>query len=155
MTQIRKILVPVDFSECSQKALDTAVTLAASFDGAIDLVHVWDVPVFVAPELMVGSAGTSAQPLEKYAEEQARTDLEKFAEETRGRGVAINATRVLRGDTALRVCEVAENEHFDLIVMGTHGRSGLSHLLLGSVAEKVVRHSKVPVLTVRTRETRS
>lgn len=148
MTKIRKILVPIDFSECSKAALDTASGLAASFDAQIDLIHVWDAPAFIAPEIMVGAAG-SAQTLAKFADEQARLGLKEFSEDARSRGIAVAGTRVVQGDTAGRICEIAEGEGYDLIAMGTQGRSGLAHLFLGSVAEKVVRHSKVPVLTVR------
>jgi len=149
MKKIQKLLVPVDFSDCSRSALDTASLLAKTFGASLDLVHVWEAPAFIAPEIMVGAAG-STQTLAKFADEQAHMGLKEFAEEAKKRGIDIAGTRVVQGDTASTICDLAAREGYDMIAMGTQGRSGLAHLFLGSVAEKVVRHSSVPVLTVRT-----
>jgi nucleotide-binding universal stress UspA family protein len=151
MNQLRRILVPVDFSECSRAALDHASVLAKSFGATIDLLYVWEAPAFVAPEAMVGAAGTT-QTLSQLASEQAETAMREFTEKAKTEGVEILTTRVEQGDPARTVVDVAERDGYDLIAMGTHGRSGFAHLLLGSVAEKVVRRSSCPVLTVRTAE---
>jgi nucleotide-binding universal stress UspA family protein len=151
MNQLSRILVPVDFSECSRAALEHASVLAKSFDATIDLLYVWEAPAFIAPEAMVGAAGTT-QTLSQLAGDQARTAMTEFHEKAKADGIAIGATRVEQGDPARTIVEVAEREGYDLIAMGTHGRSGFAHLLLGSVAEKVVRRSSCPVLTVRTAE---
>ncbi len=148
MGHFQKILVPIDFSDCSRAALEHAAFLAQKIQGTIDLVHIWDVPAFIAPEAMVGAAGTT-QTLAQLAQDQAGVTMKEFAEEARKNGLPIGNATTEQGDAARTIVELAEREAYDLIAMGTHGRSGFAHLLLGSVAEKVVRHSKVPVLTIR------
>ena len=154
MNPMRRILVPVDYSACSRAALDHAAVLAKSFGASIDLLYVWEAPAFVAPEAMVGAAGTT-QTLAQLASDQAEVAMREFAERARADGIEIQATRVEQGDPARTIVEIAEKEGYDLIAMGTHGRSGFAHLLLGSVAEKVVRRATRPVLTVRTTESKS
>jgi universal stress protein A len=144
MKRIERILVPIDFSAGSAAALPVAESLG----GTIDLIHVWDPPAFVSTEVMLGSADSQGT-LSKLEDERTRLELEELAKEERERGVAIGTTEVLNGDVAKAICAYAEKGGYDVVVMGTAGRSGLAHLLLGSVAEKVVRHSTVPVLTVR------
>lgn len=151
MNPMRKILVPVDYSVCSRAALDHAAVLAKSFGATIDLLYVWEAPAFVAPEAMVGAAGTT-QTLAQLASDQAETAMREFAERARADGIEISETRVEQGDPARTIVEIADKQGYDLIAMGTHGRSGFAHLLLGSVAEKVVRRATRPVLTVRTAE---
>jgi len=151
MNPMRRILVPVDFSACSRAALEHAAMLAKSFNATIDLLYVWEAPAFVAPEAMVGAAGTT-QTLAQLASDQAEVAMREFATQAREAGIEIAATRVEQGDPAHTIVELAERENYDLIAMGTHGRSGFAHFLLGSVAEKVVRRAARPVLTVRTAE---
>lgn len=153
MTDIKRILVPVDFSDCSSAALDTAAILALGFGATIDLLHVWDAPSVLAPETVVGKPD-SFLTLAEIADAHSRTSMEKFAEAARGRGIPIQSTHRIQGAAAERICRFAKDEGYDLIAMGTHGRSGFTHLLMGSVAERVLRHSPVPVLTVRTRTLR-
>jgi nucleotide-binding universal stress UspA family protein len=144
MKPIERILVPIDFSAGSSAALP----MAEGLGGTIDLIHVWDPPAFVSTEVMLGTTDSHGA-LSKLEEERTRLELEELAQEARERGVAIGTAEVLKGDVAKAICAYAEKGGYDVIVMGTAGRSGLAHLLLGSVAEKVVRHSSVPVLTVR------
>ena len=151
MNQLRRILVPVDFSPCSRAALAHAALLAKSFGASIDLLYVWEAPAFVAPEAMVGAAGTT-QTLAQLASDQAQAAMREFAEQAGKDGIEIKGTRVEQGDPARTITDLAESEGYDLVAMGTHGRSGFAHLLLGSVAEKVVRRSTRPVLTVRSKE---
>lgn len=153
MTDIKKILVPVDFSDGSNAALDTAAILALGFRATIDLLHVWDAPSVLAPELVVGKPD-SFLTLAEVADEHSRKSMEKFAEAARGRGIQIRRTHRIQGDPARAICQFAKDEGFDMIAMGTHGRSGMTHLLMGSVAEKVLRHSPVPVVTARTQTLR-
>ncbi|MBK7583944.1 MAG: universal stress protein [Myxococcales bacterium] len=149
MNNLRRILVPVDYSACSKAALEHAAMLAKSFNATIDLLYVWEAPAFVAPEAMVGAAGTT-QTLAQLASDQAEAAMREFAKQAESDGIAIAHTRVEQGDPSQTIVELAEREDFDLIAMGTHGRSGFAHLLLGSIAEKVVRRATRPVLTVRT-----
>ena len=151
MNYLRRILVPVDYSACSRAALEHAAMLAKSFNATIDLLYVWEAPAFVAPEAMVGAAGTT-QTLAQLASDQAQAAMREFAALAREDGIEIANTRVEQGDPAHTIVDLGEREGYDLIAMGTHGRSGFAHLLLGSVAEKVVRRATRPVLTVRTAE---
>ena len=152
MNNLRRILVPVDYSACSRSALEHAAMLAKSFNATIDLLYVWEAPAFIAPEAMVGAAGTT-QTLAQLASDQAQAAMREFVAQAREDGIEIANTRVEHGDPSHTLVTLADSDGYDLIAMGTHGRSGFAHLLLGSVAEKVVRRASCPVLTVRTAET--
>ena len=147
MTRIARIMVPTDFSPASDAALDYARDLAHKFGATIDLVHVFDDPF--TSGAFVGD-GTVMMPvdardaLEKYAREQLETRNAAHASSLPG-----SSTEFLLGSPAKRIVERAKENGVDLIVMGTHGRSGLGHLLIGSVAERVVRTATCPVLTTR------
>lgn len=147
---IRKVLVAIDFSESSQLALEHAREIAASMGAELDLLHVWNVPVFLAPDAMIGSS--TAQPLARHIAQQAKDLMADCVRNAKEQGAAIHETFVVEGNIAHTICDKAVSGGYDLLVLGTQGRTGLTHLLLGSVAETVVRHSKVPVLTVRNTE---
>jgi len=145
---IRKILVPVDFDQGSNVALANAVELATKLGADLTVLHIWQMPVYGFP--VVGTAIPAAD-LGKTVEESARQALEKMLAQHEGKGVKLEP--VLRvGVPWEQILEVANEVGADLIVMATHGRKGLPRALLGSVAEKVVRLSSVPVLTFRTGE---
>lgn len=145
MISFAKILVPTDLGEPSRHALTTAVELAKKFDAQIVLVHVFDVPMSYAG--MDLSPRDLLAPLWQGAKEQldvALADVRKSIP---------NATLTVSQGTPWReILAAIEREHADLVVVGTHGRRGIGRALLGSVAEKLVRLSPVPVLTVRTRD---
>jgi len=147
MAQITRVLVPTDFSAASDSALTYARSLARQFGASINLVHVFEDPF--TSGAFVGD-GTVMMPLD------LRQSLENLAQEQLASRHAehigtlpLSSTDLLMGSPARRIVEHAEETNADLIVMGTHGRSGLGHLLLGSVAEKVVRTARCPVLTAR------
>jgi universal stress protein A len=144
--RFRKILVAVDFSEGCKRALETAASVANGTP--VDLIHVWDVPQFLAPDALIAMPH-DPRPVAELATQQGEASMKSFATEMSQKGIEIGTTRVAQGNTADCICSLAENGGYDLVVVGTHGRSGLNRLLLGSVAENVVRHSKVPVLSVR------
>ncbi len=136
----KKILCPVDFDDNSMAALDTAAELARDNDAVLYLMHVISVPLT-----------TTALPLEPYASvstEPAKLHLEKIVRERVGRKVRHEIV-VKIGEPADQISAAAEDLDADLIVMATHGRSGVAHLFLGSVAEKVIRSAGRSVLTVR------
>jgi len=142
MTQLfRKVLCPIDFSEHSLTALDVALKVVQQNDAALYLLNVAPIPA--------GAAGFQPVPLDPYpyVEKDRREQLEKLAQERIPATVRYEML-VTSGDPAERVLETARGLDADLIVMGTHGRKGLGHLVLGSVAERVVRESPIPVLTV-------
>jgi len=145
---IRRILVPIDYSENSKAALSYGAELAQSFGAALDIVHVWDRPTYVSDAVMVQRPGEAHKPIGELIRENAQKDMNEFmATVTLPSGVPTQS-RLLSGEPASTlVAELKKGEH-DLVVLSTHGRTGIAHLLLGSIAEKLVRMSPVPVLTV-------
>lgn len=142
MPMFKHILVPTDFSEASPQAIDFAVSLATTFSTELTLMHTWEVPVYPYMEFVLSSAELGAS-----VEQAAGRRLQDAVELLKKR--VPWAKSVLRTGVPWReILETAKGLRADLIVMGTHGRRGLDHALLGSVAEKVVRLSAVPVLTV-------
>lgn len=151
MTRITRILVPTDFSTTADAALDYAYVLAKQFGASIELLHVLDDP-FVA-DGMAAEAYISEAPVLRSA--MLRDSQERLRHRaTTHEGVPHIDTEVLFGHGARTIAEYATERGVDLIVMGTHGRTGFAHLLLGSVAERLVRTAPCPVLTVRHPEAR-
>lgn len=143
---LKTILVGTDFSVCSARALSYAVSLAASQNARLHIVHVLTEPV--QPLDVVGAlpyidAGTRAE-WQKTAEER----LGKECRAAEKRGVK-SACEVVWGRPSDALVERAEQMKASLVVIGTHGRSAIEHFFLGSTAERIVRRSAVPVLTVR------
>jgi nucleotide-binding universal stress UspA family protein len=138
--EVKKILVAVDFSATSNKAFDYALSLARVFEGEVIALHVLEDPILYAP--------TTDQ---SYREAYERTVQCKLDELTGRHGAeGVNVELVTRqGSPFHEVVEYAKAEHCDMIVMGTLGLGPIQHMLLGSVAEKVVRKAHCPVLVVR------
>ncbi len=148
MLAISRILTPVDYSPCSRAALEHALFFAARFGAKIDVMHVWDVPPSVRGDMLVVSDGAE-QSMQNVLQHGANKEMNEFLANLSAENRARIAIRVEHGDPVPTILEVAARDGYDLVVMGTHGRTGLSHLLMGSVAEKVVRQAPCPVLTVR------
>lgn len=144
----RRVLVPHDFSDHATRALQAAAALAAEHRGKIQVLHVI-APFTPVTGLPPVDAAAYVPPPEVIA--QARERLEALATRAAGKKVPI-ACRVVLGDPFTQIMQAARSA--DSIVMATAGRTGLAHLLIGSVAEKVVRHARVPVLTLRPRSRR-
>ena len=147
LTTPTNILVPTDFSTQAEQALDYACTLAAKLGATVNLVSIVGIPALGVPEL---GAAMSASVIDQMLDDQ-KIALTKLADARRGK-TTIGQVLIRTGDARDVIPLVAEEIKADLIVMGTHGRRGLSRALLGSVAEYVVRVSPVPVLTVRGRK---
>lgn len=141
----KRILCPVDFSETARAAMETAVELAARFDAELLLIHAYPIPGYTFPD---GSAVASARMLQELADEAAR-HLDEWRELAVKAGAAKVAVDTAVGDPAGEIVRIAADRKVDLVVMGTHGRTGIEHALMGSIAERVVRRAKCPVLTVR------
>jgi nucleotide-binding universal stress UspA family protein len=141
---LRMILVPVDFSDGSRKAVQYAVPLARQFGSQLLLVHVIPVHYFVGSEFGPVDVLIPEQELRENSERA----LKRFAAEEIGSAVPV-ATRLCRGQPVHEIIAVAQEAGADLILLSTHGRTGLKHVLLGSVAENVVRYAPCPVLVVR------
>lgn len=143
MTERETIVVAVDFEAASEKALQLGAELAAKLGCELALVHVYQLPIYTYPGLEPGV-------LPAYQSEvtaAAKRALDGLATQ---HGVARAFLR--QGDPATEVLAALDELHPKMLVVGTHGRRGLSHLLLGSVAEKIVRRAMVPVVTVRADE---
>lgn len=151
MLQIARILVPVDFSPASKAALDAALTFAELFDAKIEALHVWELPVYVRPDLMVWKEGSEdhRKPMKDVAQAQASEHMDKFLLAVPAERRGCITEHLVSGAPVDVILDLIEREGFDLVVMGTHGRTGLSRWLLGSVAERVTRGATRPVLTVR------
>ncbi len=149
MTGIRRILVPVDFSECSHRALDYAVFVAERFDATVEVLHVWEAPQYAGMEVVVQMPGDVHQSLAQFVQDQARAELRKMMAPLEARGDVRVNEHLETGEPCDVIVRRVTELGCDLVVVGTHGRRGISHLLMGSVAERVVRRAPCPVLTVR------
>ena len=143
MQPIQKILAPTDFSEHSQYALQYAADLAKRYGAALSLVHVYPVVNYAA-----------AEGFALYTPEQLTALLHELGKQLQAAEATVRAAGVTKVDGALLQGDayqelLALTSSYDLIVMGTHGRTGLRHALIGSVAEKLVRTATCPVFTVR------
>jgi nucleotide-binding universal stress UspA family protein len=147
MYKVAKILVPVDFSSCSRSALSHALSLGAQLGAALHVLHVTDVPHFKKePRVAAEHASVS---LREYALEEAQVELEAFLNSLEAKDRDKLASSIEVGSARSCILEQAKRGAYDLIVMGTQGRTGRVHALAGSVAESVVRLAPCPVLTVR------
>jgi nucleotide-binding universal stress UspA family protein len=146
MLSIKSILVPTDFSDPSETALTYGRGLAEAFGASLHLVHVmedllahaWAAEVYVA----------SAPNLREEIERESKIRLEAMLPEDERERLRAQVA-LLSGNPFIEIIRYAKANDISLIVMGTHGRGPIAHMLLGSVAEKVVRKSPCPVLTVR------
>ncbi len=142
------ILVPVDYSACSRAALHLAADLAERYHAALDVVHVWDRPSYITDVMMTTTEAMSRKSLFHLIGENAQHDLDEFLKGTELPPGLAATGRLLSGDPAATLLHEIKSGRHGMVVIGTHGRSGLAHILLGSVAEKLVRLSPVPVVVV-------
>lgn len=141
--RIANILVPTDFGESSEQAVRLAVQVAARFNATLTLLHSFEVPAYV----YAGLGATTADYLVPI-EDAARRSLEDALRAVQAESPSAQAL-LKQGAAWQGILDATKEIGADLVVMGTHGRQGISRALIGSVAEKVVRLSSVPVLTVR------
>jgi len=141
--QLKKILVPVDFSNCSKKALQYAIPFARQFGAELTLLHVLE------PAVALPTADGLATVIT-----ESTADVQSGLDELRGAvGGDIPASTLVRaGSPHMEIIAAAAALDIDMIILSTHGRTGLSHVLLGGTAEKVVRRAGCPVLVVREHE---
>ena len=139
--KIKHILVPTDFEAASAGALKLGVQMALAFDAKVTLLHVWELPIYPYMDFMLNSAVISE------VEDAASNGLARALEELQ-KTMPGAQSKLKTGLPWQGILTATEELGADLVIMGTHGRHGLSRLTLGSVAERVVRLSKVPVLTV-------
>jgi nucleotide-binding universal stress UspA family protein len=148
MPNIRKLVCPVDFSSCAEHALAYAQDLAKHFDAELSVVHAYEDPAaYVTPVPMSGYVGPGAELLLELRK-QLELRLERTKLEVAKSGVRVR-TELLEGTPYRVVLDWAKEYQPDMIVMGTHGHTGFTHALLGSVTERIVRMADCPVLTLR------
>lgn len=145
MKPFEKILIAIDFSESSDYAFDYALALARQFQAELTVMHVINEPVdlrgFYVPHI-------SFEQLEKEIEEGAEKMMEKFCQDKMA-DFGSYTTAIVTGIPYEEIIRKAEETGTSLVVLGTHGRTGIDHLIFGSTAERVVRSAACPVLTIR------
>jgi nucleotide-binding universal stress UspA family protein len=142
----RRICCPIDFSDASRAAMEVAADLARRFGAELVLLHAYPIPGYTFPD---GSVVASPKMMQDLAD-QAQRHLEEWRVEAEK---LVGAPRVFAekgvGEPAAEIVSFAQGRGVDLLVLGTHGRTGIEHALMGSIAERVVRRAHCPVLTVR------
>lgn len=145
--RVGKILIPVDFSPCSEGAFDLGISLARDLGAKVDLAHAVGMPYYPMEDQYTALATLT---LLEETRKAACHQMQEMATQADLRGGSV---QVVEGSPAITICDYASRENVDLIVISTHGRSGLKHAIIGSVAERVVRHAECPVLVVPARWT--
>ncbi|MBI3328735.1 MAG: universal stress protein [Nitrospinae bacterium] len=143
--EIHHMLAPTDFSAYSMQAIDYAFALAQKFGAKLSLLHVIEMPAYPVDGYVPPIQATT---LLEDLDRNARIELANILSKAEGTNVEV-ARHVVLGKPYREIVHIAAKENVDLIVMATHGRTGLSHLVMGSVAERVVRLAPCPVLTLR------
>ena len=146
MIAIRRVLAPTDFSDSSAPAVRYAAELAGKFGAELTLLHVVQDLTLVVPDVMMPTPVATPALNDMIA--AARVALDGLTDKLGLRGLGPK-TEVRLGSPAAEIVSAAADLKADLLCIGTHGRTGLAHFLLGSVAERIVRHAPCPVLTVR------
>jgi nucleotide-binding universal stress UspA family protein len=146
MIALKHILVAIDFSEPSETALEYGRAMARTFNATLHVVHVVDA---FLPGMAAETAAADYGRLIDELEQAAHQHLDATVREDDRRELGAKAVLLRQSSPAQGIVTYAASANVDLIVIGTHGRGGWSHLLMGSVAEKVVRTAPCPVLTVR------
>lgn len=146
MISIKRILFPTDFSETSKYAMKYAIGFAKEFDAQLEIVHVLfdesQIVAFYLPQV-------TFQNLDKELEDSAKKQLQDFIDEYPELNEVKFHTKLLKGTPSVEIINEAKEIKADMIVIGTHGRTGLEHVIFGSTAEKVVRKACCPVFSVR------
>jgi nucleotide-binding universal stress UspA family protein len=147
MLPFKNILSPTDFSEPSYKAIKVANELALHFSARLVLLHVVSLTPLVTGS-MNDTPGFDVASYQKVLEEDARRQMRNVVDTLISRDIKPFVSMITSGYYSAEILRIAREENSDLIVIGTRGRTGISHLVLGSVAERVVQLSPCPVLTI-------
>jgi nucleotide-binding universal stress UspA family protein len=141
----KRILVPVDYSEPSRRALELALTLGV--DAEINVIHAWDRPSYITDQVVTQKDGTHRPLTEMIRENAEREMIDFLASVTIPPGKQV-VHQLVAGEPVTTILAEAGKSGYDVLVVGTHGRTGMTRLLLGSVTEKLLRLSPIPVLSV-------
>ncbi len=142
---ISKVLVPIDFSDYSKSSLKYATNFAKHFKASLILIYVIE-PIVYPPDFSMGQIAIPAPGIEM--DQRASEELNKLAEKEIPEGLSVKKI-IKTGKPFVEIIETAADENVDIIIIATHGHSGVEHILFGSTAEKVVRKAPCPVLTLR------
>jgi nucleotide-binding universal stress UspA family protein len=145
---VTRVLVPIDFSPSSRAALEYGTFLAGKLGAELTVLHVWEPPGYVGPDTLALLPVAAGQPGWDQTRAEVMREVERFLGKASARPTDLRV-RVEAGEPSDAILLAAKDGGADLIVMGTHGRTGLSRLLIGSVAEAVLRRATCPVLTIR------
>lgn len=143
--EIKKILVPIDFSDYSKSSLKYAANFANKFNAGITLIYVVE-PVIYPPDFSMGQIAIPSVNVEWDL--KAKEELDKLGKQEIPESITVS-TIIKTGKPFLEIIDTAAEVNIDLIIIATHGHSGVEHILFGSTAEKVVRKAPCPVLTLR------
>ena len=149
MFKVKNILLPTDFSALSLSISSYAEDLAEQYSAKLHLLHVLEK---TPPILTIHSLDLSEEKIIKSIDDDAKMKLEKAADKIRKKKNIEIVPVIRKGIDYDEIIKYSEKEKIDLIVIATHGRTGILHTLLGSVAEKVIRYSKIPVLVTKVKE---
>jgi nucleotide-binding universal stress UspA family protein len=141
-TEVKRIFIPTDFSDCSEEAVEYAISLAQVFQARVFLLHVME-PVVYGLDFSVTHPGAEPTVRQRLGEM-----MQQRVEKIRGLGIEAEG-HFVTGTPFVEIIKAAQKHAADLIIMGTHGRTGLAHILLGSTAERVIQRARCPVLTVK------
>ena len=144
-SKLKKVLVPIDFSDYSKSALNYAADFAKKFNAGIILIYVVE-PVIYPPDFSMGQIAIPT--INTEWDMKAKEELDKLAKTEIPDAITVN-TVVKTGKPFIEIIETASEEDVDMIIIASHGHSGMEHILFGSTAEKVVRKAPCPVLTLR------
>ncbi len=146
MTELRRILVPTDFTETSDHAIDWALGLASKLGAGVTVMHAYELPIIGFPD----GAIIATPEIASHISDASQAALDSVVKRLASRGIVVES--ILReGVIWEEINAVAESIQADLIVIGTHGRKGLARALLGSMAENVIRTATRPVVSIRDR----
>jgi nucleotide-binding universal stress UspA family protein len=148
MMRIKRILVPIDFSEYSKNAFRYAIEFARSFEAELILVYVVE-PVVYPSDFSFGQVALPSMENEMFS--LGRQQLDQLIAREIGEGISARSI-VRSGKPFVEIIHTAREEEADLVIIATHGHSGIEHVLFGSTAEKVVRKAPCPVLSIRSPE---
>ena len=147
MLKLKRILFPTDFSRCANQALDHALHFAQKYSAELHILHA--LTLHVDEPQMSSFAGMTSENLHNWQNEVVQNKMQELLAKLNAGEVQVKTASKRGVSSAPTILEYAETNDIDLIVLGTHGRRGLGHLFLGSVAEELVRHAPCPVMTIR------
>ncbi len=149
MPSVKNVLIPTDLSKLSMTAMVYALDRAEKYDAVIHILHVIDT---YTPILTIRTVELTQESINEALFENAQKNLDALLEEYAPESAKKIVTAIRKGVTHEEIIKYANENHIDLITLATHGRTGLLHTLIGSVAEKVIRYAKCPVLVIKPEE---